>query len=88
MPCRRWLVSIALFVGLVLLTAAASPGVDVGALLRDADRFAWLTNWGAAGPIYASAEKAALAAGDRRLATYAITITAKMTSRIVLVVSI
>lgn len=71
MPCRRWLVPVALFVGLVQHTSAAAPDADLGALLRDADRFAWLTNWGAARPIYASAEKAALAAGDGRSATYA-----------------
>ena len=69
MPCRHWLVPVALIVGLVQLAPAAAPDLD--ALLRDADRFAWLTNWGAAGPIYASAEKAALAAGDRRSAAYA-----------------
>lgn len=69
MPCRYWLVPVALIVGLVQHTPAAAP--DLAALLRDADRFAWLTNWGAAGPIYASAEKAALAAGDRRSAAYA-----------------
>jgi len=71
MPCRRWLVLVALFVGPVQHAPAAAPDADLGALLRDADRFAWLTNWGAARPIYASAEKAALAAGDRRSATYA-----------------
>lgn len=71
MPCRRWLVPVALFVGFVQHAPAAAPDADLGALLRDADRFAWLTNWGAARPIYASAEKAALATGDRRSATYA-----------------
>lgn len=71
MPCRCWLVLVALFVGLVQHTAAAASDADLGALLRDADRFAWLTNWGAARPIFASAEKAALAIGDRRSATHA-----------------
>ena len=71
MPRRRWLVSVALFVGLVQLAPAAAPEVDVGALIRDADRFAWLTNWGTAGPIYASAEKAAVLSGDRRAAAHA-----------------
>jgi CHAT domain-containing protein/tetratricopeptide (TPR) repeat protein len=71
MPCRRWLVSAALLVSLAPLAPAAAPGADVGALLHDADRFAWLTNWGAAHPLYVSAENAALAARDRRAATYA-----------------
>jgi CHAT domain-containing protein len=71
MPCRGWLVWVAFVIGLSQHTPAAAPAADVGALLRDADRFAWLTNWGAAAPIYALAEKAALATGDRRSATYA-----------------
>jgi hypothetical protein len=48
MPYRRWLVSVALFVGLVQFNPEAAPLMDVGALLQDADRYAWLTNWGAA----------------------------------------
>lgn len=71
MPCRYWLVPVALFIGFVQQVHAVAPDADIGALLRDADRLAWLTNWGSAGPIYASAEKAALATGDRRSATYA-----------------
>ncbi|MGE3507257.1 MAG: CHAT domain-containing protein [Vicinamibacterales bacterium] len=71
MPCRLWLVPVALVVALEQHVPAVAPDADLGALLRDADRFAWLTNWGAARPIYASAEKAALAAGDRRAATHA-----------------
>lgn len=56
MPCRRWLVPVALFIWLAQHTLSAAPDGDLGSLLRDAHRFAWLTNWGAAGPIYASAE--------------------------------
>ena len=40
-------------------------------LLAEADRFAWLTDWYAALPIYSEVEKAATKAGSQRDALYA-----------------
>lgn len=54
------------------LTAPAFAQTNESAtLLAEADRLAWLTNWSAARPVYAAAERAALRAGDRRAATHA-----------------
>ena len=47
-----------------------APG-DAAALLREADRLAWLTHWTAATPLFARAEASARDTGDTRNALYA-----------------
>ena len=44
---------------------------DATAVLREADRLAWLMNWTGATPVFARAEAIARDAGDARSALYA-----------------
>src|SRR5262245_7709958 len=67
----------ALVVMLVTAAAAATvrtatvAGADVDALIKDADRLAWLTNWTSALPVYVEAETRARASGNRTKELYA-----------------
>lgn len=51
--------------------AVSGQGRDPMALLEEGDRLAWLKNWTQAEPIFAEAEKAFAAKGDRRNELYA-----------------
>jgi hypothetical protein len=59
-----------LALALVFTGCAHHPPEDHATLLREADRLAWLTNWTAATPLSARAEKLARDAGDARSAPY------------------
>lgn len=56
---------------LVLIGSAGQSGPDPGALLKEADRLAWLRAWSAAEPQYLQAHKLFAARGDERNALYA-----------------
>src|SRR4029450_217385 len=56
---------------ILLPSSALAQTRDHHALLAEADRLAWLTNWDAALPIYTRVEEAATKAGNRRDAMYA-----------------
>lgn len=56
---------------LVLVGSAGQSGPDPGALLKEADRLAWLRAWSAAEPHYLQAQKLFAARGDERNALYA-----------------
>ena len=56
---------------LACLSCTARIQENAADLLREADRLAWLTNWTAAGPLFARAERAAGESGDARAALYA-----------------
>jgi CHAT domain-containing protein len=67
------MIALRLTVVVALLCTACTrrPPEDHAALLREADRLAWLTNWTAATPEFARAETLARDAGDGRNALYA-----------------
>src|SRR5690606_12665790 len=67
------MIALRLTVVVALLCTACTrrPPEDHGALLREADGLAWLTNWTAATPVFARAETLARDAGDERNALYA-----------------
>lgn len=56
---------------LAAITHAQGQSNGFGQRLAEADRFAWLTNWYDALPIYEQVERAAAKAGNRRDAMYA-----------------
>ncbi len=56
---------------LVLIGSAGQSGPDPGALLREADRLAWLRAWSAAEPQFLQAQRLFAASGDERNALYA-----------------
>ena len=56
---------------LVLIGSAGQSGPDPGALLKEADRLAWLRAWSAAEPHFLQAQKLFAASGDERNALYA-----------------
>ena len=56
---------------ILLPSSALAQTPDHHALLAEADRLAWLTNWYDALPIYTEVEEAATKAGNRRDAMYA-----------------
>ena len=67
------MIALRLTLVVALLSAACtrhSPE-DHAALLREADRLAWLTNWTAATPVFARAEQLARDSGDLRNELYA-----------------
>jgi CHAT domain-containing protein len=73
---QRWfrLPTLVSLVSVLILLAATDARAEPPSHLsqiQEADRLAWLTDWYSAAPIYARAEKAALAAGDKRNALYA-----------------
>lgn len=55
----------------VLIGSAGQSGPDPGALLKEADRLAWLRAWSAAEPQFIQAQKLFAARGDQRDALYA-----------------
>jgi CHAT domain-containing protein len=55
----------------VLIGSAGQSGPDPGALLKEADRLAWLRAWSAAEPQFLQAQKLFAARGDERNALYA-----------------
>jgi hypothetical protein len=56
---------------LVLIGSAGQSGPDPGALLKEADRLAWLRAWSAAEPHFLQAQKLFAASGDERSALFA-----------------
>lgn len=58
-------------VALLCIGCTRHPPKDHAALLREADRLAWMTNWTAATPVFARAEELARDAGDERNELYA-----------------
>ena len=55
----------------VPIGSAGQSGPDPGALLKEADRLAWLRAWSAARAAFLQAQKLFVARGDNRNALYA-----------------
>ena len=69
--CAMIILRLTLAAALLCTGCTRHPPEDHTALLREADRLAWLTNWTAATPVFARAEELARRAGDERNALYA-----------------
>jgi hypothetical protein len=71
MGCAMIAFRLTLAVAVLCTGCTRQPPEDHAALLQEADRLAWLTNWTAATAVFARAEELARDAGDERNELYA-----------------